>query len=330
MFWLLGDAPCKNPVCTSIVRTTDGGASFVGLPAPTAPLDTGSGGSGGSGGVNTIRFANALDGYVFGSNQEGPFWETHDGGELWTQPSAISGQGLLSFGTGAGYAFALVGTCPGGSCSNISLLRSPVSSDEWSPLNLPVPAGASIGAGMAVSGADVWVSLSASQPKQMLLASDDSGSTWTTYTSPCLSGLGGNLQATSASVLWAVCPTGMLAGLMRSTDGGANWQALTTATPLPNSVLLAPSSGTDAVLASAGQEQLELTTDGGTTWQKVSSPVTNGYWAWIGFTNASTGSALSSASSAPAGWPWPNGPLPEQLWRTSDAGTNWTGPLSIG
>jgi len=328
-YWLLGEAPCSNPVCTSIVRTTDGGAHFVGIPAPPAPLDTGSG-NGPSDEVNTVRFADALDGYVYDSNGGSAFWATHDGGEHWSQPPLLSGQDLLAFGTGGGYAFALVGACASGACSNLSLRRSIVGSDAWSPLSVALPAGATPGAGLAVHGSNVWLSVSTSAPKQLLLASTSSGSSFATGTSPCLSQLGGALQAAGADVLWAVCPTGTLAGLWRSTDAGAQWQSLSTGSPLPNSALVAPASASDAVLAPVGEGQLSITTDGGTTWQPVPNTVTTGFWVWAGFTDSSTGSALSSASSAPPEWPWPNGPLPEQLWRTSNGGASWSGPVNIG
>src|SRR4051794_21631848 len=36
--WALGTAPCDNRPCTSILRTTDGGKSWVGIPAPRAEL----------------------------------------------------------------------------------------------------------------------------------------------------------------------------------------------------------------------------------------------------------------------------------------------------
>src|SRR5439155_13711178 len=36
--WVLGSAPCASPPCTSIVRTTDGGHTWKGIPAPRAPL----------------------------------------------------------------------------------------------------------------------------------------------------------------------------------------------------------------------------------------------------------------------------------------------------
>lgn len=324
---MLGEAPCSNPVCTSIVRTTDGGTHFVGLPAPTSPLDTG---TGITGGVNTLRFADAADGYAYDSAPGGAFWDTHDGGQHWSQPGFISGHDLLAFGTGAGYAFALVGSCQGGTCTNVVLDRSPVSSDQWTALSVPVPAGVAAVATMTVLGSNLWFSVSANQPNQLLVEGTASGASFKTGTSPCQSGLSGTIQATSAEVLWAVCPSGTLAQAFRSTDGGAHWVPLSTSGELPNSAVLAPASDTTAVLGPTSQATLLMTSDGGATWQAVPGVGGAGSWAWIGFTDATTGSALVVASSTPANWPWPKGPMPEQLWRTADGGTTWSGPVTVG
>lgn len=332
-YWLLGDAVCHNPVCTSIVRTTDGGANFVGLPAPVAPLATASDVAPTAGGINTLLFADTLDGYAFSTGPDGAFFDTHDGGEQWAQAGFLTGRELLAFGTGAGYALALAGTCPNGSCSALVLERSPVGSDDWVGLPVPVLAGSDQVATMAVHGSDLWFSVTtaATQSNQLLVASSDSGTTFATYKSPCFAGLGGSIEAASSSVLWAVCPTGMLAEAFRSTDSGAQWSTLTSAGELGNSTQLAPASATTAVLEQGSQSPVLRTKDGGTTWQTV-YPSANGawYWNWIGFTDSATGSALRSEANAPANWPWPNGPSPEQLWRSSDGGATWSGPVSFG
>ena len=49
--------------------------------------------------------------------------------------------------------------------------------------------------------------------------------------SPCLRQFGGALAAVSPEVVWAVCPTGMSAEALRSTDGGAHWSVLPTGAP---------------------------------------------------------------------------------------------------
>lgn len=330
-FWLLGDAPCSNPVCTSIVRTTDGGSTFVGIPAPAATLALNTSTSTAAG-INTLRFADAQDGYAYATGPEGQLWDTHDGGAHWSEPLALSGQELLAFGTGDGYAFALVGTCPNGTCSKLAMERTPVGNDNWTDLSVPVPSGADQVATMTVHGPDLWFSVttSTSQSNQLLVASTNDANSFTTYQSPCSPGLAGTIQASSADVLWAVCPTGMMAQASRSDDGGAHWSALNTG-ELPNSAQLAPASDTTAVLVTSGGGPLMQTTDGGKTWQDISgTTASNGYsWDWVGFTDGQTGSALQETGTLPANWPWQHGPFPEQLWRTSDGGSTWTGPVKI-
>ena len=190
---MLGDAPCSNPVCTSIVRTTDGGSHFAGHPGPAPPRCS-------RGrwlfyrGINTLRFADELDGYAFATGSGGEFWDTHDGGGQWQQPGFLTGRELLGFGTGAGYTFALVGSCQNGSCSAVTLERSPVSADQWSALTVPVPADVDQVASMTVHGSDLWFSVttSASQANQLLVAGTGSGAQFGTYQSPCFAGLGGS------------------------------------------------------------------------------------------------------------------------------------------
>jgi hypothetical protein len=290
-------------------------------------------GNGSSGTVSTLRFADPLDGYAFDDNPGGAFWDTHDGGAHWAEPGFMAGHQLLDFGTGAGYAFALVATCPNGNCSDVVLERSPVASDHWTPLAVPVTGSVDEFATMTVHGPDLWFSMTtgSDQANQILAASTDSGASFVTYQSPCFSGLAGTIQASSASVLWAVCPTGMMAEAFRSTDGGAHWQTLSALGELENSAFLAPASDTTAVIEPNSQGPLRRSDDGGATWRTVpASSGGNSWWAWIGFTDPDTGSALQVQASPPPNWPWPNGPSPEELWRSSDGGATWSGPVSIG
>lgn len=328
-FWLLGIAPCPNVVCTSIVRTTNGGASFVGIPAPTSPLDVG--GASPAGAVNTLRFADPLDGFAYDTSPGGAFWETHDGGERWSEPAFLGDRELLAFGTGAGYAFALVGTCQQGSCSSMSLERSAVSTDDWTPLEVQLPAGADPVVAMTVHGLQLWLSFTTPQSaaNQLLVVGTGSGASFTTYKSPCYPGLGGQLRAASPNTVWAVCPTGMLAGVWRSVDGGAHWQHLNATPELPNFAFVAPASATAAVVVPSPQGGLLLTTDGGASWRAVQVSSSGYSWTWVGFTGSMVGAALRTEVSAPPGWPWPNGPPPEQLWRTTDGGLSWSGPVRI-
>lgn len=279
-----------------------------------------------------MRFADAQDGYAFAAGPGGQLWDTHDGGQTWLQPSAFSGKELLAFGTGDGYAFALVGVCSNGSCAQVALERSPVRADDWAALTAPVPSGIDELATMTVHGADVWFSVStpSSQANQLLVVTTDAGNSFSTYQSPCSPGLGGTLQASSADVVWAVCPTGMMGQAFRTADGGAHWATLPTG-ELPNSAQLAPASDSAAVLVTSEGGPLKETTDGGGTWSDIPGTVTtDGYsWYWLGFTDSQTGAALQETGNLPSGWPWPHGPFPERLVRTTDGGSTWSAPVSF-
>lgn len=322
-YWLLGTAPCHNPVCTSIVRTTDGGAHFVGLPAPVSPLQ-------GSGSINTLRFADLFDGYAFSQTLTGgnhPFWDTHDGGEHWSQVNLPE---VLAFGTGTGYVYVLTGTCSTNGCTGLALRRSPVSSDNWSPLSVPL-GNAILPVDMAVHGSSVWLDVTMPQSgsssptaQRVVVRSTDAGAHWTRQKSPCVPGLGGSLEATSAAVVWAVCPTGMMAAAYRSTNAGATWTRLNTP-QMPNSSQLAPADDSTAVLAPGGNTQgLLRTADGGASFHQVLAPPSpTDFWTFVGFTDRATGSAILSTYTTAA--QVSHG----QLWRSVDGGVTWKGPVAI-
>jgi photosystem II stability/assembly factor-like uncharacterized protein len=314
-YWLLGIAPCVGQAgatgeCPAVVRTTDGGATFVSLPAPPSPVA-------GTSGVATLRFATLLDGYAFGGPQA-PFWDTHDGGEHWSQPGLA---GVEAFGTGDGYAFAVTSACGTGSCQGFELRRSPIGADDWTVLPLPgAAASAAVIVSMAVHGPSVWlmVTLSTStSPSKAIWRSTDSGASFASEPAPCAPELAGTIQPSSTSVLWAVCPTGMMASAYRSVNGGGSWSPI--ATPqMPNSARIAPASDTVAVVA-APPTGLLRTTDGGASFVRVTGHFP-GIWAFVGFTDASTGSALLVLSTRASTTPH----VPEeQLWRSTDGGVDW-------
>lgn len=330
-FWLLGSAPCSHPVCTSIVRTTDGGRHFVGIPAPAARLTAA---NSGAPGISTLAFADQLDGYAYGTDfpRGGPLWTTHDGGAHWRLNLAD----LLAFATAGDSAYAVTGTCANGKCVGVQLQRSGVSDAHWTATKLPV-AVASSPIGITAHGTSVWMSVtpvSASGQHQTLIYSVDRGAHLTTTSSPCVPGLGGSLAAVSLTSLWAVCPTGMQAGVARSTDGGTQWsnaeaaagQSGTRRVAAANSAQIAPVNTTTAVLATGNGSELLLTTDGGRIYNPVFSPGRGArHWGFIGFTDPSTGSGLLSDGSRSG----PDGLPNTGLWRTADGGVHWHGPVRI-
>lgn len=321
-YWLLGVAPCSTAVCTSIVRTTDGGQHFVGLPAPKSPIAQGSGSVAGT--LDTLRFADALDGYAFGTGPAArAFWYTNDGGEHWQEESMGD---VLAFSTSGGYAYVVSAGCSNGTCSNVTLKRAPIGTSSWQALSLPTAKIANPLVSMTAHGSSLWISVTTSETQhQELFASSDAGAHFSTLKSPCFPDLGGTIKAASSSALWAVCPTGTLAGAFRSTDGGTTWSSLSGARPLANSAKLAPASSTDAVLAPGGATPLELTTDGGSSFKPVQGPTGSSYWSWIGFTDSSTGSGLMIPQNSGKTDGQPNA----ELWRTTDGGSTWSGPVKF-
>jgi hypothetical protein len=322
VFWLLGDAACPAAVCTSIVRTSDGGKHFVAIPAPRVPLTNS---NDASDSIDTLRFASPLVGYAFNAQSfrradapSDPIWETTDGAARWRR---LTIEDVRAFATGGGFLYLLTGSCRSGVCRSLALRRAPLGTTDWTLTPLPVGAVDSTIL-LAVHGRAVWISASPTSgvhPNQILLTSTDSGEGFTTGRSPCVNGLGGDLEATSMSVLWAICPTGMLAGAVRSIDGGVTWSTLQVGRGLSNGARIAPADDSTAVVSTGDQTQLLRTSDGGATFAQVYPPRA-GSWNFIGFTDAQTGSGIRTL---PGNSPRSLGPPLADLMRSSDGGASW-------
>lgn len=296
-WWLLGDAPCAQPPCTSIVRTTDGGATFVGLPAPAAGLVGGLNGGDNATGVSNLRFANPTDGFAYGP----ALWATHDGGAHWHQLAAAGH--VVNLAAADGYVYAVIGT---------DLYRALPASDSWSKLGV-----VNLSGGLAVHRTDVIVEAltGPSSSPLRLLVSHDHGEHFLTYPSPDV-GLGCSFDEPAAAVVWAICATGTQAAVTRSTDGGATFSPLQDNQLFVNSAKLGAASATDAVVTSYQATQLFLTSDGGRTLEAVTvpSPVAGGTWLYVGFTDAAHGVAIGSIGDSKT----------TALYRTSDGGHRWS------
>lgn len=320
-YWLLGSAPCEKRICTAIVRTTDGGRRFARIPAPRAPLHTG---DGSSNSIDTLRFATPLDGFAYDAQSmrsaeaaSNPIWETRDGGAHWRR---LGLRHVLAFTTSGGHVLAVTASCHNGDCARLEVRRRALGGVGWSSQRLPVGHVESLVA-MTAEGSSLWLSLSPTagrHPDQLLLTSTDAGRTFIRRNSPCFTGLGGVLVASSSSVIWAVCPSGMLAGAFRSADGGATWSPLHTGRELANSAQIAPASDSTAILETGDQTELLRTTDAGATFATV-YPVRSGFWTFIGFTDARTADGLRVIEIA-------NRSL-GRLIRSNDGGVHWSAPI---
>lgn len=292
-YWVLGN--------DSVLHTTDGGAHFARLPEP--PL------AGERGTIRFLRFVDAEDGYAY--VPRGSFAVTHDGGRSWR---TLNLGAPLAFATGGGLVHVVFAQCTNAGCASLRFATSPVTTDDWHVTPLPFAAADSLVA-LAAHGRDVWLLGSRgnrSSAREVLARSSAGGATFTVGAAPCTAGLGGQLLPASATALWAVCPTGMMAQAWRSTDGGATFANL-RGLQLVNSAQLAPASSTTAVVAGNGAgSPLLRTVDAGRTWTRAAVPVRPLVVQWVGFTDPRVGAAIVSTATG------------TELWRTTDAGASWS------
>jgi hypothetical protein len=283
IWWLLGAAPCSSPPCTSILRTDDGGHSFVGTPAPRTTH------------VSQLRFANSADGFAFNPQ----LWVTHDGGAGWHQ--ARLGGAVTELATANGFAYALVRY---GHKGQGRLERSVLGSDTWTTL----PAAGSAYAGLWAHGQDVLLGSGAGAA---LGVSHNAAVSFTLQASPS-KGLPCDFEEPTTGVVWAHCATGTESATWRSTDSGAHFSP-TTGPSMPNSALFAAASPTTAVL---GANRLYRTTDGGGHYAPVSDIGGITAWQYLGFTDATHGVAIGYVGSSPT-------PGNERLYYSSDGGATY-------
>lgn len=289
-WWLLGRAPCSRPPCTSIVRTTDGGVSFVGIPAPRAPTI----GSQGHGTVSELRFADLDNGYAYGDG----LYVTHDAGRTWHALNL--GGGVIDLAIAGGRAYAVVFPAGGGP---YRLMSSFVGQDDWTV----VTAAGAVDDGLWARGSDVFVE---SADLGHVLVSHDQGITFARYPSPGY-GRGCSFQELSPPVVWAHCAGGMLGEMWRSTNAGATFHlASGPGLGVSNSAPFAAASATTAVF---GFQQLYRTVDGGKSYVPV-GPAGIGSWQYLGFTDATHGVALGIGSQPGSR---------EQLYYTTDGGLSY-------
>lgn len=296
-WWLLGSARCPTASgsCAAIVRTTDGGLTFAGIPGPPVAATD----------VTQLLFADDLDGYAFGPE----LWETTDGGTTWSRVGVTGSVAELETADGESYAL----TCRKGSmnCQSMELFRSRVGSGRWQLVSTPVALG--YGARLAVAGMGLYL-LSGNEPPLALLYSSDRGATFTKRVDPCSPTLGGSLDAAvdGSGALWAACTSGSAAATLRSDNGGTAWT--TEQGGFPNSVQVAAASQSVA-LASPGQEQgrpalLERTTNGGRSFSVVLS-LSGARVVWLGFTSPARAYILVTRGAA------------TKLFESGDGGAGW-------
>jgi photosystem II stability/assembly factor-like uncharacterized protein len=284
-WWLLGPAPCSSPPCTSIVRTLDGGRSFVGIPAPRTSQ------------VSQLRFEDDLNGFAY----DPQLWSTHDGGAHWRRVPLPGTATELAASDGWVYAIVWSG-------GQARLWHSPAGADRWSVL----PAAGHALSGLWVQGPDVLLQ-SGDGASNQLFVSGDRGAAFVAY--PVPPSVACQFESPALPVVWGHCSTGMLSSTWRSRDGGRTFAPAAggAAGPvLPNSAAFAAASADTAV---AGYQKLYRTTDGGASWRPVPGLGAISHWQYLGFTDPTHGVAIGYAGTETA--------RHERLYYTTDGGASY-------
>lgn len=307
--WVLGTAPCGSPPCTSIVRTTDAGASWVGIPAPVDGLSPG----GEAAGVSEIRFATPMDGWVFGPD----LWATHDGGATWHRVALDGGAQVSALEASAGRVWAAV---LDDTSAQVRVYGSPVGSDAWAaePVNVPIGAGPVPATQIVLQGSTGWL---VQVDRTVIGGARLVNGRWTSWTPPCATVVGpAALAASSPSDLVAACDVGLWGGtappaerLYVSRDGGGSFSAVPgNVVPTGGGSVVGVASRVAGSVVVASGGSLYASSDGGATWA-VSFHGQETSWRDLGFTTASQGVAVGSGSQ-----------MTPVLLMSGDGGHHWS------
>jgi hypothetical protein len=301
--WVLGTAPCAQQPCTSVVRTTDGGRSWIGIPAPRYPLAT----TDLQRGLRDIRFADPLDGFAFGSQ----LWATHNGGATWRHVPMPGSIGDLETSDGVVYAAVMTGA------NAVTIYESPASGGRWTPVpGLPagVPGDAWLGM-ITLHGPAAWIILGGR------LYASPAGRNWIREPVTCGSDYGMvSAAAYSTQRLTLLCvgdPAMGSAGkvLLASADGGARFTRI-GAPPLGGDnfdQLAQPTAGHIFIATFSGATWLDVSGNGGRSWSQSLRLLDGGLgWSDFGFTTPSQGAAIEG-----------NPPQGGRMYMTWDAGLAW-------
>ena len=298
-----------------LAHTTDGGATFTrmgrttdGSAMPAIDTNAESGAT-----VRDVRFGDSENGWLYG----GALYATHDGGATWAPDNSLPNDIVdVAAANGEVWAIAL-GVV--GSAESYGLYHAtygPSGTGQWTAVKLPIELGSTQ---PSIVDQDGTVTVMASGLQRsgnhghVLVASP--GGAFADYAGPCSQDLGGYLSNSVAGI-WAVCPTGHMAGVAVSTDRGVTWNNVSN---LPPPSFPDPGRGGIGAVDDAHAFVYDLATSslvgvtvGGSPVRVTVGPTAVAGTAFIGFTTTNVGFAIVYDQNSGS-----------ELWRTTDGGQTW-------
>jgi hypothetical protein len=315
--FVLGTAPCAHRPCTVILRSTDRGGVWQGLPAPVERVSAPYGH-----GLWGLRFADAQRGYAYGDG----LWATADGGAGWHRAPAparyvadlapVRDSELVALAQGCGQASS---RC----ADRLSLYHRPIAGGRWR--RVATGGRSAFDESIAVHGSVVWA-LAGTR----LWVSVDGGRSFHADAQPCPSH-GSSLPEPAAisddgTNTYLLCTGQGFTGhtvkyLYRTAGTGSAWKLIGRPPVAGDGGTLAAGSGSALVLATASAASwLDRSVDGGHHWRTPLSYGDGGEgWADLGFTTAADGVVIHGPAQTDGG----SSSYPGQLLLTGDGGRTW-------
>ncbi len=324
------DSECPAGTCVALARTTDRGSSWVLLPAPAAGyVAHGQPGSSTVPVVSEVRFADELDGWIYGPS----LFATHDGGASWQHVSL--GGSVASLETSGGYVDAVVSPCTGDNqCTGpLKLYQAPSTGGAFTSV-LSGPSVFSDGTpslDLSLHAPVGFVNMSDfGEPTASIYATSSlaAGSgRWKAFPNPCAPpAIPGffvvAFVAPNRTDLYTLCggqPTlGSEEKRLVKTVNGVSAVAGTPPFGGDAEALAVTASGTLVVATASGASWLYRSTDGGASWTTAETYGDGGIgFNDLGFTTVTQGVAIH-------GLPGLLADFTSHLLMTTDGGATWT------
>jgi photosystem II stability/assembly factor-like uncharacterized protein len=277
--WVIGSYCNSFGYCQVLIKmTTDGGRTWQAKAAPPVEPSFFKESSNYNK-VGYLHFANAQDGWAFGSS----FFSTHDGGTTWQAENRP--EEVIAVESVDKTVYAATRTCSQPYACSIGLLASTNTGHSWRNLaTLPHLSGPAVQM-VALTAKDVWLlswgtpyspsSNNSDQAPTTMIVTHDGGKSWQKLNNPCMEKgwIEARLAAANPQQFWLICASTPGAGqqikyLYQSGDGGQNWKAINSMTGTTSGYLnsLAVSAPGKLWLA-LGRSTLFSSSDGGKSWK---------------------------------------------------------------